>query len=123
MQASQILHGAVMAGGKLASAATLVGTAQRALEIGIDWAGDRTIKGQPMRERPMFANMIGELARDIEAARSYYFTVNQMLGDPRTHGAIWSPSMVGRTGAARAMAADVTTNTFDKVLQLMGSQG
>jgi alkylation response protein AidB-like acyl-CoA dehydrogenase len=123
MQASQILHGAVMAGGKLASAATLVGTAQRALEIGIDWAGDRTIKGQPMRERPMFANMIGEMARDIEAARSYYFTVNQMLGDPRTHGAIWSPSMIGRTGAARANAADVTTNTFDKVLQLMGSQG
>ena len=123
MQAANILHGAVMAGGKLASAATLVGTAQRALEIGMEWAGERTIKGKPMRERPMFANMIGERARDIEAARSYYFTVNMMLGDPESHGSLWSPSMIGRTGAARSMAADVATNTFDTVFQLMGSQG
>lgn len=122
-QASNILHGAVMAGGKLASAATLVGTAQRALEVGMEWGGDRSIKGKPMRERPMFANMIGELARDVEAARSYYFTVNSMLRDPESHGPIWSPSMIGRTGAARSMAADVATNTFDTVFQMMGSQG
>jgi alkylation response protein AidB-like acyl-CoA dehydrogenase len=123
MQAANILHGGVMAGGKLASAATLVGTAQRALEVGIDWAGDRTIMGQPMRERPMFANMIGELARDLEAARAYYFTVNTMLRDPESHGSLWSSSMIGRTGGARSMAADVATNTFDTVFQLMGSQG
>ncbi|MFP4627148.1 MAG: acyl-CoA dehydrogenase family protein [Natronomonas sp.] len=122
-QASRILHGAVIAGGKLASAATLIGTAQRAFEIAVDWSGDRTIKGKPMRERPMFANMIGELARDIEAGRSYYFTVNQMMGDPRSHGALWDPSMIGRTGAARSMAADVATRTFDRTFQLLGSQG
>ncbi|MFP4632771.1 MAG: acyl-CoA dehydrogenase family protein [Halobacteriales archaeon] len=122
-QAASILHGVVMGGGKLGSAATLVGTAQRALEVAIDHAGDRTIKGQPMRERPMFANMFGELARDVEAARSYGFTVTGMIEDPMSHGTIWSPSVVGRAGAARSFAADVNTRAFDRAFQLMGAQG
>lgn len=123
MQAANILHGVIVGGGKLASAPTLLGTAHRALEIAIDHAGERQIVGKPMRERPLFANTLGELARDVEAARSYHFTVTDMVADPLSHGVLWSPSIVGRAGAARSNAADVTTKVFDEVFQLMGAQG
>lgn len=122
-QAAQITHGAIMAGGKIASAATLLGSAHAAMEIAMDWTADRQIKGKPVTERPMFANMFGELARDIEGARAYYMTVGGMLRDPGSHGPLYSRSMVGRAGAARSLAADVTTNTFDTAFQLMGSAG
>jgi alkylation response protein AidB-like acyl-CoA dehydrogenase len=122
-QAAQITHGAIMAGGKIASAATLLGSAHAAMEIAMDWTADRNIKGKPVNERPMFANMFGELARDIESARTYYMTVGEMIHDPGSHGPLHSRSMVGRAGAARSLAADVTTKTFDKAFQLMGSAG
>lgn len=123
MQAAQITHGAIMAGGKIASAATLLGSAHAAMEIAMDYTADREIKGKPVRERPMFANMFGELARDIEGARTYYMTVGGMIRNPQRHGALYDQSMVGRAGAARSKAADVTTKVFDKAFQLTGSAG
>jgi alkylation response protein AidB-like acyl-CoA dehydrogenase len=123
MQAAHITHGAIMAGGKIASAATLLGSAHAAMEIAMDYTADRQIKGKPARERPMFANMFGELARDIESARTYYMTVGGMIGDPEKHGALYEKPMVGRAGAARSTAADVTTKVFDKAFQLTGSAG
>jgi alkylation response protein AidB-like acyl-CoA dehydrogenase len=57
MQAAQITHGAIMAGGKIASAATLLGSVHTTLEVAIKYTAGRDIKGKPVRERPMFANM------------------------------------------------------------------
>lgn len=123
MQAAHIVHGAIMAGGKLASAATLLGSAHAAMEIAMERTSKRTIKGKPVRERPMFANMFGELARDIEGARTYYMTVGEMIHDREAHGALYERPLVGRAGAARSMATDVTTDAFDTAFQLMGSAG
>jgi alkylation response protein AidB-like acyl-CoA dehydrogenase len=123
MQAAHIVHGAIMAGGKLASAATLLGSAHAAMEIAMEWTGDRTIKAKPVRERPMFANMFGEVARDIEGARTYYMTVGEMIHDREAHGALYERPLLGRAGAARSLAADVTTDAFDTAFQLMGSAG
>lgn len=121
--AANLLKGPVMTAGKLVSAAMLIGTAQAAVETVIEYTSHRTIMGKPVRERPLFATRLGECIRDLEAARSYLFSIWQAAQDSTHYGQMWSDKLSGRAGATRSVAADAATSTFETCFELMGAQG
>lgn len=122
-EAANVIKGYVIAGGRLATAAFAVGAAQGALEIVLEWTKNRKIVGKPMRERSVFASILGEIMKRVEAARIYYLTVAHMMRKRDIYGPPWSSEMLARCSAARSLAADTSLWVIDKAIELMGSYG
>ena len=122
-EAADIVEGYLIAAGRLATAAFAVGAAQAALEIAVEWTKAREIAGKPMRERSLFAGIIGEMFKRVEASRMYYLSVAQMTRYRDIYGPMWSKEMVARCSAARSFAADNALWVISKAIELMGSYG
>lgn len=122
-QGANIIKGFVIGLGRLAGAARLTGLSQAALEIALDWTGERQIAGKPVRERSLFATMIAEMLRMIEVSRQYYLSVTWQVMHADTYGPPWSPEMIAKFSAARSFAADTAEFVTNKAMELMGSYG
>jgi len=120
---ADILHYAIVGAGRLVGGARCVGVAAAMFELGLNWTANRDIVGKPVRERSMFAGILGELARDIEAARAYYLQTAYYMTHPEIYGPPWSLPQVARCSAARSMAADTAIKVGNKIMELMGSYG
>ena len=109
--------------GRLAGAARLTGLSQVVLEIVLDWTKERFIAGQPVRERSLFAGMIGEMFRAIEVSRQYYLSTTWQVMHPEIYGRPWTPAMIARFSAARSFAADTAEMVTNRAMEMMGSYG
>jgi len=121
-QDAKILH-AVIAGGRLGTAAMAVGAAQAAFEIALKWTGERYIVGMPVRARSLHASILADMAIAIETARAYYMQVAWMFDHPKIYGPPWSRAMLARASAAKVYACDVAVWVTNKAMELMGSYG
>jgi alkylation response protein AidB-like acyl-CoA dehydrogenase len=122
-EGGKIVRGFVIGLGRLAGAARLTGLSQAVLEIVLDWTKERFIAGQPVRERSMFAGMIGEMFRAIELSRQYYLSVTWQVMHPEIYGRPWTPAMIARFSAARSFAADTAEMVTNRAMEMMGSYG
>lgn len=118
-----LYFGASMAGARLSQAARLTGVSQALVEIALNWTNERKIIGRPVREYSVFANIFGEILRDIEASRAHYTNVGWMFSRPTLYGPAWSKVVHGRCSAARSEASRCVTNAINKVMDLMGAMG
>ena len=122
-EGGKIIRGFVIGLGRLAGAARLTGLSQAVLEIVLDWTKERFIGGQPVRERSMFANMLGEMFRAIEISRQFYLSVTWQVMHPEIYGRPWTPQMIARFSSARSFAADTAEMVTNRAMELMGSYG
>lgn len=122
-EGGRICRGYVIGLGRLAGAARLTGLSQAVLEIVLDWTNERFIAGKPVRERSMFAGMLGEMFRAIELSRQYYLSATWQVMHPEIYGAPWTPQMVARFSAARSFAADTAEMVCNRAMEMMGSYG
>jgi len=122
-EGANIIKGYVIGLGRLAGAARLTGLSQAALEIALNWTGERQIAGKPVRERSLFASTIAEMLRMIEVSRQYYLSVTWQVMHPEIYGAHWSPEMMAKYSAARSFAADTAEFVTNRAMELMGSYG
>ncbi len=120
---ADIFYGIIAGAGRLVGAARCTGAAEAMFEIALEWTKHREIVGKPVRERSLFAAMIGEMAREIEASRAYYCSVGWMAMHPDIYGMPWSHQMLGRFSAARSHACDTAVWVGNRVMELMGSYG
>lgn len=119
---AKILH-AIVAGGRLGTAAIAVGVAQAVFEIVLEYTKERKIAGKPVREHSMHAGIIADMAIAIETARAYYLQVAWMSDHPEIYGRGWSPSRFARASAAKVYACDVAVWVTNKAMELMGAYG
>ncbi len=120
---ADILHAFIVGAGRLVGGARCVGVATALLETALSWTANRDIVGKPVRERSMFAGILGELARDVEVARAYYLQAGYCMSHPEIYGPQWSLQQVARCSAARSMAADTAIKVGNRAMELMGSYG
>ena len=122
-QGAQLVNGFIIGLGRLAGAARLVGLADAVLEIVLDWSQHRIIAGTPMRERSMFAGILGEMYRAIDQARQYYLSITWQVTHPEIYGPCWSPQMKAKFSAVRSAAGDAAEMVCNRGMELMGSYG
>ncbi|MGQ9600800.1 MAG: acyl-CoA dehydrogenase family protein [Anaerolineae bacterium] len=122
-EGARIVRGYVIGLGRLAGAARLTGLSQATLEIVLGWAQQREIAGTPMRERSMFAGMLGEMFRAIDLSRQYYLSVTWQVTHPELYGPPWSPEMIAKFSAARSFAGDTAEMVTNRAMEMMGSMG
>jgi len=122
-EGGRIVRGFVIGLGRLAGAARLTGLSQAVLEIVLDWTKERFIAGQPVREKSMFAGMLGEMFRAIELSRQYYLSTTWQVMHPEIYGAPWTAPMIARFSAARSFAADTAEMVTNRAMEMMGSFG
>ena len=120
---ADIFYGLISGTAKLADAARCIGAAEAVFEILLEWISQRRIMGKPVREYSLFANIVGEMAMRLEAARSFYLLTCWMVENSEVYGPPHSPTIVGRCGAARAFACDVALWIMSKAMELMGAYG
>lgn len=122
-EGANIMHGYVVGFGRLGSAASLTGLSQAVLEIVLEWSKQREIAGTPLRERSLFAAMLGEMYRAIDLSRQYHLSVAWQTMYPEIYGEPWSKEMMAKFAAARSFAADTAEMVTNRGMELMGSLG
>jgi len=112
-----------MLSGRFADGVMALGGAQACLEIVEDYLKDRYIVGKPVRERSLFAALIGEMAMKIQAARSYYLNVACMFDHPEIYGERTSDQQVAKSSASKWFSTWATEWVIREAMGLMGSYG
>jgi alkylation response protein AidB-like acyl-CoA dehydrogenase len=108
---------AVEAEAKVAAAATCVGVAERALEIGAAYALQRTYRGEPIGRRfPSIQLLLGDMGASIDAARAHVYHVARLVTS--------SDAEVPRHAAsARLVSARTVREVTSNLMQICGAYG
>ncbi len=112
-----------IAWGRLTSAPMALGNAQAVLEAVIEYTGQRSYGGKPVRNHSLQAAMIADMAIAIESARAFYLAVAAMFNDRERFGNPSDDFLLGRASAAKVYACDVTEMVCNRAMELMGAYG
>ncbi|MFL6078047.1 MAG: acyl-CoA dehydrogenase family protein [Mycobacteriales bacterium] len=103
------------AGERLMLAVQAYATAQRCLDLTLDWVRQRHTFGRPLASRQLVRHRLADLARRIEVARTYTrsVAVRAAAGEP----------VVTEVAMAKNTAVEVCAAAVDQCLQLHGGYG
>lgn len=105
-----------VATGQVALAAELVGVAQRALDIGVDYAKEREQFGRPIGAYQAVSHRLAEMLWDVEEARSLTYYAG-WCADSQPDSLPLAASM------AKARASDAATSVTHEAIQTLGGIG
>jgi acyl-CoA dehydrogenase len=104
-----------LAEGRTTLASRCVGAAQKAMELALEYAGERKTFGQPLADHQAISFRLAQMSARTEAARLVVYRSAWMLD--QGHAAIRESS------TAKFMAAESAWQTVDDALQLFGGNG
>jgi len=109
--------------GRLSSAAFATGAAQAALDIALEFTGQRYYGGKQVRQHGLQAAMLADMMIGVESARFYYLTVASMFDNRRVYGAPYTDEQIARASGAKVYACDVAVKVCNMAMELTGSYG
>ncbi|MCC5948801.1 MAG: acyl-CoA dehydrogenase family protein [Nitriliruptoraceae bacterium] len=100
---------------RLTMAVQSVATAQRCLDLTIDYVGQRETFGRPLASRQVIRHRLADLARRIEVARTFVWSVAErfVAGEQ-----VWA-----QVAMAKNTAVEVGDAAVDEAVQLHGGMG
>ncbi|GGM69755.1 acyl-CoA dehydrogenase [Longimycelium tulufanense] len=101
--------------GRLGIAACAVGLAQAALDIAVDYAGERTAFGRPVGEFQGVSFMLADAAAGIEAARQLYLSAARRKDAGRPYSI--------QAAMAKLVATDTCMQVTTDMVQVLGGAG
>ena len=101
--------------GQLGICAEAVGTAQAALEMSLDYARKRPVRGKSMLQLPTIQSYIGEMASRIEAARWLTYRAAAIKDEGR--------SIRKDVAMAKLIASQVAVDVTGMAMQIHGAYG
>lgn len=101
--------------GQLGVSAEALGTAQRALELSIDYAKNRIVRGRPMSDLLSIQGMIAEMATRIEAARWMVYRTADIKDEGK--------SIRKETAMTKLFASQMVVDVTNMAMQIHGSYG
>jgi acyl-CoA dehydrogenase len=104
-----------LAEGRTTLASRCVGAAQKAMELALEYAGERKTFGQPLADHQAISFRLAQMSARTEASRLVVYRSAWMLD--QGHAAIRESS------TAKFMAAESAWQTVDDALQLFGGNG
>ncbi len=100
---------------RLSIAVQAYATAQRCLDLTIDWVQRRETFGRPLVSRQVVRHRIAEMARDVDAARTYTRVV--------TDDWLAGEDVLARVAMAKNTAVAACDRVVDAAVQLHGAMG
>ena len=100
---------------RLSIAVQAYATAQRCLDLTIDWVQRRETFGRPLVSRQVVRHRIAEMARDVDAARTYTRAV--------TDDWLAGEDVLARVAMAKNTAVAACDRVVDAAVQLHGAMG
>ena len=101
--------------GQLGICAEAVGTAQAALEMSLDYARKRPVRGKSMLQLPTIQSYIGEMASRIEAARWLTYRAAAIKDEGK--------SIRKEVAMAKLVASQTAVDVTSMAMQIHGSYG
>lgn len=119
---AELLHNNIIVA-RIVTAALVLGNAQAAFEIALNYSGERIVADRPIRQHSICAGMLADMAIGIETARTYYLWTAFMYDHPDQYGPPTSNKMLSQASVAKVYAADVAVSVTNKAMELMGAYG
>ncbi len=111
----------INAGGGSTQAAMVLGIAERAFELVLEYTGTRMGGFKPVRQHSMAAGMIADMAAGIELMRAGVYNMAYMFDHADYYGPPWSPQFLAKAAAIRVFSADKAVEIVNKGAELLGS--
>ena len=104
---------------RIGLAAQAYSSAQRCLELTVQWCRDRETFGRPLISRQSVQNTLAEMARRIDVARVYsrHVVERQLAGEPGAHG------LIPEVCFAKNTAVEAGEWVANQAVQLFGGMG
>ena len=111
----------IAAGGGCHSAVMALGIAERALEIVLEYTGNRMGGFKPVRQHSIVAGIIADMAIGIQMMRASIYNLSYMFDHLNVYGPPWSPEFISKAAAVRVFAGDTAVEIINKGAELLGS--
>lgn len=104
---------------RIGLAAQAYSSAQRCLDLTVQWCRDRETFGRPLISRQSVQNTLAEMARRIDVARVYsrHVVERQLAGEPGAHG------LIPEVCFAKNTAVETGEWVANQAVQLFGGMG
>jgi acyl-CoA dehydrogenase len=101
--------------GRTTLSARCVGAAQKAMELALDYAGERVTFGQPLAEHQSIAFRLAQMSARTEAARLVVYRTAWMLDN--------GSQAIKESSTSKLLAAEGAWQTADDAMQIFGGYG
>lgn len=110
--------------GNLASAAASLGVMKGVYEIIKKWTTERVIMGKPMKEHSMVAEMLNEIAVNIESTSAWMWMYAREMDYPGIYGwEPWDERFILKSRGLAYYASTVVERSCSRAMDFMGSYG
>jgi acyl-CoA dehydrogenase len=110
------------AGERITLAVSAYATAQRCLDLTLDWARRRETFGRPLASRQLIRHRLADLARQIDVARTYVRHTAIRVADAERLVTEMT-DVAARVAMAKNSAVEACDNVVDQAVQLHGGFG
>ncbi len=108
---------------RLFSAAWAVGIAQGAFDDALAFAREKVVAGRPLCQHSLAANLLADMAIDIQVGRDSYVNAAYMYDHPESYGSRVSPQMLSRSTLTKVFCSDMAVRVTNLAMELMGDAG
>lgn len=105
----------ILANGRAGLAARNLGSADKLLEMSLDYAHNRVQFGKPIFEQQIIQHYLAEMALDIETLRSMVYRVAAMVDDKK--------KVIKEAAMVKLFGSEVYGRVADKAVQIHGGLG
>lgn len=113
----------VISMGNLGSIAFVSGAMMNVYEALYDFAGEKTLRGKPLKENDDVAGVLADIVKDIEIIRIVGYQYARMVDRPDLYGDRWSEEIVAKGRAYKYFACDRAVEDLGLAIDLMGAYG
>jgi hypothetical protein len=110
--------------GQIGAAAFSVGIMKGVYQIIKKWTSDRIIAGKPLKEHSICADMLSEVARNIESTSAWMWTYTREWDHPEIYGVKpWDEKFVLKSRGLAVHASIAVERTCSRAMDFMSSYG
>ena len=110
--------------GNIASTAMCVGVMKNVYEIIKTWTTERVIAGKPLKEHSMVADMLSEVAINIESTSAWMWMYTRELDHPEiSNWEPWDERFEQKSRGLALFASNAVERSCSRAMDFMGSYG
>jgi alkylation response protein AidB-like acyl-CoA dehydrogenase len=110
--------------GQIGAAAMAIGQMKAVYEIIKTWTTERIVAGKPLKEHSICADMLSEVARNIESTSAWMWTYAREFDNPDIYGMQpWDEDFVLKSRGLAVHAAISVERTCSRAMDFMSSYG
>jgi alkylation response protein AidB-like acyl-CoA dehydrogenase len=107
----------------LSSSALCVGAMMDIYKTLKEWSTTRIIRGKPLKENPVDAIVLADVAQDVTFARLLAYSLANAMSKPDLYGERWSDQMVNMAEMIGIHCANTASKVAGRAMELMASMG